>query len=392
MIKQLAEQMLNTYFPGGQPTVEAAVELQFWEIVMEASAHVCVHSASVDTTENGLGFPADRSKPYGDHPWNLKRLGLSSWNLLSYLGPTPGVSSTSLHYGMLFSASCWHIIMDPTKVPYVEYLHHGPPKIWYTISYSQNEKFRQAVEEICPHAVLNKTIWLPCDLMFIPPALLLEHGVEVTRHVQHAGEYVVIYPNTYCASISTGYTVSEGAYFAPHEWVNTAESVHLNLQNDCEPGLFSMHKLLIAIARDANASLSLLQRAHSVLVGLLRSELSYRARPIKNNIELITPEGFQEQKKRNSWAAWQLQENGECAYCRTHTALSRVIGLTEGPTALCAMHGMHLYEQARKKSIAKNVYCILLMSNNDIEEILFYLRQRVREATANFLSPRIEYE
>lgn len=82
------------------------------------------------------------------------------------------------------------------------------------------------MQELCPYAVQNKGIWLPCEIIMIPPRVLLSRGVIVQRHVQNEGEYVIVYPKTYCACICTGYTISEGVYFAPHSFLDNIETIY----------------------------------------------------------------------------------------------------------------------------------------------------------------------
>lgn len=374
--EKLGNQVQRTYFPEEDLASPEDVEREFWDIVMRAKSHVCVHAASVDAGEHGCGFDDGSAEPYGLHPWNLKSLCWSEENLLSYLGPTLGVSSTSIHYGMMFSTNCWH--MDPTAVPWIEYLHSGPPKIWYTISANQEQTFRAAAEALCPFAVQNKDIWLPCDIIMIPPNLLRQYGITVERHVQHPGEYVIVYPRTYCASINTGLTISEGVYFAPHTWIEDIEDIFLNLRKSCEPSLFSMEKLLVEMSLKDSTPYHLLQRVHTVLTSLLCAELSYRQGMVDRNVEIMSPQAFLEQNHRATISSWQLQKSGECAYCRSHLYFSRVVGVSEGQTGVCAMHGVELFDSAVSRQVQlSRVYCIMLITNGQIYDIINTLKSRM---------------
>lgn len=50
------------------------------------------------------------------------------------------------------------------------------------------------------------------------PEKLVEVGVGVSRLVQSAGEFVVIFPQSFAANIGCGFGVSESLHFAPSSW------------------------------------------------------------------------------------------------------------------------------------------------------------------------------
>ena len=51
------------------------------------------------------------------------------------------------------------------------------------------------------------------------PEKLRQFGVSVYRLVQKAGQFVIIFPQSYVASISCGYSVSESIKFATDDWL-----------------------------------------------------------------------------------------------------------------------------------------------------------------------------
>ena len=61
------------------------VDERYWSLVTEGTRHVCVHEASIDTSEHGFGFPSNAK-----HPWNLKNLCQSSNSLLRSMGSVIG--------------------------------------------------------------------------------------------------------------------------------------------------------------------------------------------------------------------------------------------------------------------------------------------------------------
>ena len=48
---------------------------------------------------------------------------------------------------------------------------------------------------------------------------LATEQVRVHRLVQHAGEFVVVYPRTFTANIACGYSISETIRFATSDWI-----------------------------------------------------------------------------------------------------------------------------------------------------------------------------
>ncbi|CAH2088488.1 unnamed protein product [Euphydryas editha] len=114
-------------------------------------------------------------------------LSQNTGNVLRLLGPVLGVTVPTLHVGMIYSTSCWH--RDPHGLPWIEYMHTEPKKIWYGIPDPESSKFRRAVENLCPTACQNKSIWLTSDIAMIPPILLLERNVCVTSGSKSRGIY-----------------------------------------------------------------------------------------------------------------------------------------------------------------------------------------------------------
>lgn len=90
----------------------------------------------------------------------------------------------------------------------------------YGIPDDQSENFRKAVEALCPALCQNKKIWLSSDIAMIPPKLLLEHNVSLSRVVQRPGEYIFVGSKSFSSYIGTGLAVSESVYFANFAWLN----------------------------------------------------------------------------------------------------------------------------------------------------------------------------
>jgi protein Jumonji len=48
--------------------------------------------------------------------------------------------------------------------------------------------------QLVPSFCKNRKIWLPSDTTMVSPALLVKHGVSVSRAVQHPGQFVIVFP------------------------------------------------------------------------------------------------------------------------------------------------------------------------------------------------------
>lgn len=221
---RIARNTMALWFKNTEPT-STEIETEFWRHVAVRDSHVCVHSGSIDSSGWGYGFPTPgpkaKSSSCGKHPWNLKVLTNNNRSILRSIGPVAGVTVPTLHVGMLFSACCWY--RDPHGLPWIEYLHTGGSKIWYSVPDEQSSSFRAAFTSLVPTHCQNKTVWLPCDTAMVPPHMLTDRGVSLCRTEQEPGQFVVVFPRAYTSSLCTSYTISESVYFASVSWLDTAK-------------------------------------------------------------------------------------------------------------------------------------------------------------------------
>ncbi|KAK3086413.1 hypothetical protein FSP39_018076 [Pinctada imbricata] len=194
------------------------IEREYWNTVAERGSHVVVHGGHVDTkTQNCSMFPYKRENPYSKHPWNLNNLPNHRSSLLQYLHHVSGVTVPTLHVGMLYTSSCWST--DTHHLPYVQYLHNEADIIWYCIPSQEERKFQSVMKELVPTLVSSKIRWLKEDTAMVPPEVLLQRGVHVSRCVQQPHQFVVVFPKCYTATISCGYTLAESSHYATKEWL-----------------------------------------------------------------------------------------------------------------------------------------------------------------------------
>uniref|UniRef100_A0A182FH25 ARID domain-containing protein n=1 Tax=Anopheles albimanus TaxID=7167 RepID=A0A182FH25_ANOAL len=312
---RIARNTMSLWFRSGEPTVQE-IEAEYWRHVAVRDSHVCVHSGSIDSSALGFGFPSPKVKgsSCAKHPWNLKVLTNNNGSILRSLGPVMGITIPTLHVGMLFSACCWY--RDPHGLPWIEYLHTGANKIWYGVPDEQNANFRAALTVLVPTHCQNKTIWLPCDTAMVPPHMLTDRSVSLCRTEQQPGQFVVVFPRAYTSSLCTGYAVSESVYFATNSWLDTAKEDFRDIQESCEPTMFSVEQLLFAIANDQRSNPDTLAQAYPMIVDFYEKEKQQR--------QALKDHGVTQSEKIESKKKTVSLDEFECETCRANLYLSLV--------------------------------------------------------------------
>ena len=56
------------------------------------------------------------------------------------------------------------------------------------------------------------------NVIQVSPERLVQAGVSVSRVVQSAGEFIVVFPQSFTANVGCGFSVSESLHFAPASW------------------------------------------------------------------------------------------------------------------------------------------------------------------------------
>lgn len=302
------------------------MEQEFWKHVTLKQNHICVHSGSIDSGNWGYGFAVSKNSPFARHAWNLKVLTNNSGSVLRSIGPVMGVTVPTLHVGMVFSSCCWY--RDPHSLPWIEYLHTGGNKIWYGIPDSTSGAFHTALKTLVPNYCRNKSLWLPSDTIMVPPNLLVENGVSLSRVVQEPGQFIIVFPKAFTSSLSTGYVVSESVYFAPPYWLQTGRTVFNEMRNSCEPSMFSFDRLLLSIVNDPKSNVEVLKQIIPAVQELCDKERIIREKiktlGVIKTEKLPMPETPVRKKKK-------LQnEDGEyeCEICRMNLFVS-MVGIQE---------------------------------------------------------------
>ncbi|XP_075229999.1 jumonji, AT rich interactive domain 2 [Lycorma delicatula] len=367
---RIARNTMAMYFRNADQPSAHEVEAEFWNHVGTRQSHVCVHSGSIDSGANGYGFPTAKNSSTTRHPWNLKVLTNNSGSILRSLGPIMGVTVPTLHVGMVFTACCWY--RDPHGLPWIEYLHTGASKIWYSIPDESSNAFREVVMELVPNLCRDKTIWLASDTAMIPPNLLVKRGISICRTVQEPGQFILVFPKAFTSSICTGYLVSESVYFAHPSWLSTAQQIFKDISDSSEPSMFSLERLLFSIANDTRSHVDVLLQVVPMVQSIKENEIVHRSELEK--LGLTISERLPLNKRRKSRIAHDDDSDYECEICRANLFLSLVTNSHE-EAVYCLTHAINLLSS--KPAHLK--YCRLLYTYDmdELDEMIEKIKTRI---------------
>ncbi|XP_065312434.1 uncharacterized protein Jarid2 isoform X2 [Dermacentor albipictus] len=348
-----------------EPSTEE-VEKDYWNLVIDQRRHVCVHAGNIDSSVHGSGFPTNRLVQFAKHPWNLKVLTNNPGTVLRCMGPVSGVTIPTLHLSMLYTTGCWY--RDPHCLPWVEYLHTGANKIWYSVPAHSSDRFRAAMKEIMPQVCKDSVIWLPSDCAMVPPPQLVEHGCPLSRLVQEKGQFVVIFPGAFTSTIACGYSVSESVYFATQDWLLQAAECFEHMKASCEPPTFSFEKLILGIATELRESLETCRWTLPLLRKMCENEQRYRTQLVEMGLKTFERLRFDEAADPRKAKRPRLRpDNHECDFCRISCHVSMVVSM-EDDILYCLEHAVHCLQR-------KNMKSWKLLYTYDMDELRSILRK-----------------
>ncbi|KAL1431932.1 hypothetical protein MTO96_014014 [Rhipicephalus appendiculatus] len=350
-----------------EPSTEE-VEKDYWNLVIDQRRHVCVHAGNIDSSVHGSGFPTNRLVPFAKHPWNLKVLTNNPGTVLRCMGPVSGVTIPTLHLSMLYTTGCWY--RDPHCLPWIEYLHTGANKIWYSVPAHSSDRFRAAMKEIMPQVCKDSVIWLPSDCAMVPPPQLVEHGCPLSRLVQEKGQFVVIFPGAFTSTIACGYSVSESVYFATQDWLLQAAECFEHMKASCEPPTFSFEKLILGIATEHRENLDTCRWTLPLLQKMCENEQRYRTQLVEMGLktfERLRLDEAAEPKKAKRPRLRPEDCNHECDFCRISCHVSMVVNMQDD-ILYCLEHAVHCLQR-------KNMKSWKLLYTYDMDELRSILRK-----------------
>ncbi|CAH1647369.1 unnamed protein product [Spodoptera littoralis] len=369
--KELAESTYSVIYGFGTNrennpmTLEQKEEL-YWRYVTQGNEHICVATAAIDT-----GSDPSRGS---SRTLTLKDISQNKDNILRFLGAVSGLTAPTLNLGMAFSTNCFYL--DPHAVSWLDLLYKGDPRIWYAIPAKQTENFKKAVSSLCPSFCQRKSLWLSTDIAMIPPHLLREFNVSVTRVVQEENEIILAFPYCYTSSINTGYSESESIYFAPLSWLNTAYDVFKEARENCEPTMFSLEELLLRIGKASCVDMATLKVAQPIFDKVLRDEITKRLILQERGIKIVhqpdipKPKNTGRRRRRNRTF---IQE--ECEYCRATLFFSKVVGLVRN-SYLCLEHALKLLT-VKKMIITDDMQIVTKVTIEELNNVNDDMKRRI---------------
>lgn len=230
---------------------EEDVEREFWRLVEDNMGTTEVeYGADIHSTTHGSGFPTIEKQPrdpYSVDPWNLNILPLDKESLFRHIkSDISGMTVPWLYVGMVFSTFCWH---NEDHYAYsANYQHLGQTKTWYGVPGEDSDKFEKAMREEVPELFEMQPDLLFQLVTLAKPEKLRKAGVRVFAIDQHAGEFVITFPQAYHAGFNHGFNFNEAVNFAPVDWEPFGEEGVRRLRDYRKQPCFSHDELLVTAA------------------------------------------------------------------------------------------------------------------------------------------------
>mmetsp|Transcript_6165 Transcript_6165/g.7063 ORF Transcript_6165/g.7063 Transcript_6165/m.7063 type:complete len:572 (+) Transcript_6165:66-1781(+) len=148
--------------------------------------------------------------------WNLNKLD----SLLVYglegklLG---GITSSMLYFGMWRSMFGWHT--EDMELNSVNYLHHGAPKVWYTVPPAHADRLESLAKSQFGDEANNCKEFMRHKNIMISPSNLKSAGIPFVKVMQKQGEVMVTFPRSYHAGFNVGWNFAEAVNFATKRWI-----------------------------------------------------------------------------------------------------------------------------------------------------------------------------
>nr|POE65700.1 lid2 complex component lid2 [Quercus suber] len=245
-----------------------------------------------------------------------------------------------LYVGMVFSTFCWH---NEDHFTYsANYQHFGETKTWYGIPGEDAEKFEQAMRDEVPELFETQPDLLFQLVTLARPEKLRKAGVRVFALDQHAGQFVITFPQAYHAGFNHGFNFNEAVNFAPHDWEPFGREGVKRLKEYRKQPCFSHDEMLLTAAlRDHSIKTS--KWLAPALERMQSDELSVRAHFLdtpKAESDLRTEDAYMGPRYKDTPSTIQPDvEEDEiiCVFCKCYCYLSRYRCKKTNKT-LCLLH------------------------------------------------------
>jgi histone demethylase JARID1 len=361
---------------------EEEVELEFWRLTESLTETVEVeYGADIHSTTHGSGFPTIERRPfspYSTDPWNLNVLPLDKDSLFRHIKTDiSGMTVPWLYVGMCFSTFCWH---NEDHYTYsANYQHFGETKTWYGIPSGDSDRFEAAMQEAVPELFEQQPDLLFQLVTLLQPEKLVKSGVQVYALDQHAGEFVITFPQAYHAGFNHGFNFNEAVNFAPSDWEPFGGAAIRRLRDFRRQPVFSHDELLFSAAsRDHSIKTSKwLGRALDRVVRLEILSRDDFHDIFQDQQKKLVAQGAAEAEKSLSYledASDIADEETVCAYCKSYGYLSRFICLNS-QRVVCLKHAGAYdccsSDEGTRIGMMDGRHCLRFrMTNGDLEKVV----------------------
>ena len=156
---------------------------------------------------------------YINTKWNLQHLPKAEGSLLRLVMSTiDGLTTPWLYVGCLFSTFCWHT--EDNYLYSINYQHTGATKTWYGIPGESAKEFEEALQRSMPERFREMPDLIHALVTMISPNVLMANDVPVYHTRQHAGEFIITFPQAYHAGFNHGFNCNEAVNFAIPSWLS----------------------------------------------------------------------------------------------------------------------------------------------------------------------------
>jgi hypothetical protein len=231
------------------------VENTFWAALHADSRGqaTVLYASDLDSAEYSSG--PFMSSYHKNSSWELRDLALSDKSVLKHLEGsqnTKGVTVPWLYLGSHLSAFCWHA--EDQYLCSISYLHDGAPKVWYSVPGHQRALLEQAIAELLPDlAAANRDLQHHLTTM-VDPLVLKNFGINVSRGVQRANEFIVTFPEAYHCGFNTGINLAEAVNVAFPSWIAHGLAALKSYALVRRPSVFCLKELSFRILQATDQS------------------------------------------------------------------------------------------------------------------------------------------
>ena len=117
----------------------------------------------------------------------------------------------------------WH--KEDLDLYSVNFLHHGAPKLWYSVDLDYNTQFEEFMQESFPANYRRCHEFIRHKGTLVHPNVLLEEGIKMVKCQHNPGEFMISRAAAYHQGFNFGFNIAEAVNFALRDWLPMAAHV-----------------------------------------------------------------------------------------------------------------------------------------------------------------------